>query len=102
MVVVPCVGGPLRDAQEELGGVRGQRPVRGVLRGLGLRDRQTHRHQVQDLHRSRREVRRQGPGDEDLERDGRGAGVRGEDFCFSMLSGMRHALLQQERASHLR
>lgn len=73
------LGGSLRDAQEELGDVRGQRPVRRLLRGPGLGDRQAHRHQVQDLHRPRREVRRQGPRDEDLERDGRGAGVRGKN-----------------------
>lgn len=77
--MVPCVGGSLCDAQEELGDVRGQRPVRGILRGPGLGDRQTHRHQVQDLHRAGREVRRQGPRDEDLERHGRGAGVRGKN-----------------------
>lgn len=75
---VPSAGGPLRDAEEELGAVRGQRPVRGLLRGLGLGDRQAHRHQVQDFHRARWEVRSPGSGDEDMERHGRGAGVRGE------------------------
>lgn len=94
LVPIRRAGGSLRDAQEELGDVRGQRPVRGLLRGFGLRDRQTHRNQVQDLNRAGWKVRSQGPRDEDLERHGRGAGVRGE-FTFNMFTGRKGNQKQQ-------
>lgn len=80
LVPIRRAGGSVRDAQEELGDVRGQRPVRGLLRGFGLGDRQTHRNQVQDLNCPGWKIWSQGPRDEDLERHGRGAGVRGKSI----------------------
>lgn len=72
------VGRSLRDAEEELGALRRQRPVWRILRGPGVRDSETHRNQVQNFNCTRREIWSQRSGDEDMERHGRRACLWGE------------------------